>query len=57
MSVLHIEKSRMKTFKSLCSTYSLKEGFIDVLDKNTAEHQKFTFVVNVDQKKETQAIK
>ena len=57
MSIINIEKSRMKKFKSLCTTYALKEDYLDLLSKDLKDYDFFSFIVNVDSKRETQAKK
>ena len=47
----------MKKFKSLCTTYALKEDYLDLLSKDLKDYDFFSFIVKVDSKRETQAKK
>ena len=52
MYVLNLVQSKMKLWKSLCTTYSLDKNYIDVLAEDPNKNDQFTFIAHCEKSKE-----
>ena len=52
MHVLNLLTSKMKLFKSLCTTYALEKDYVDILADDPDKNPQFTFVAHCTKSKE-----